>query len=317
METNTLHKVLITGANGFVGQALLKAMLKQNISVVAAVRASGARVNDDSEQIEVGDLSAQQDWTLALGGVESIVHTAARVHVMNDTDSEPLNVFRQINTDATLNLARQAAQAGVKRFIFLSTIKVNGETTQSGFPFCEQINSLPTDPYAVSKWEAERGLIQIARNTGMEVVIIRPPLIYGPGVKGNFATMMKWLKRGVPLPLGAVHNRRSLLALDNLVSFILLCLEHPKAANETFVLADGVDISTTQLLEKIAHAMKKSPRLLPVPVSWMIFVANLLGKQAVAERLFGSLQIDITKAQNKLNWQPPVSMEKQLLNMVD
>lgn len=311
-------KVLVTGANGFIGRALVAALQSSSYKVYAVTRRQQFAVqNSQLVKTVISDLDVDTDWLPHLSGVNAIVHCAARVHVMNDTEVDPLQAFRQVNTYATLNLAKQAAQAGVKRFVFISTIKVNGEQTWPSYPFREEVKSTPIDSYALSKWEAEQGLMQIAKETEMEVVIIRPPLVYGPGVKGNFATMIKWLKKGIPLPLGAIQNQRSLLALDNLVSFIVLCLKHPKAANQAFVLADGEDVSTTQLLNKIARAMDKPARLIPIPTSWMIFAAKLLGKRTVAERLFGSLQIDITKARQRLGWWPVVSMDEQLAKMMD
>ena len=231
---------------------------------------------------------------------------------MHDTSSEPLAEFRKVNTAGTLNLAIQAAEAGVKRFIFISTIKVNGELTARDSAFQVELTAPPVDPYALSKYEAEHGLMSLTQSTGMQVVIIRPPLVYGPGVKANFATIINWLARGVPLPLGAIHNERSLIALDNLLSFIMLCITHPKAGNEIFLISDREDVSTTQLLQKIARALHKKILLVPVSVSGMRFIAKLLGKQDMANRLFTSLQIDSSKATDLLGWQPVISMEEQL-----
>lgn len=307
---------LVTGATGFVGSAFLQHCLKQNVNVVAAVRSVSATLPAVVKQVAVGELSALQDWSAALVSVDVVVHLAARAHVMKDDASDPLSLYRETNTFATLNLARQAAAAGVKRFVFVSSIKVNGEWTEAGKPFTPKDSHIPTDPYGLSKYEAEQGLKAIAAQTGMELVIIRPPLIYGPGVKGNFASMIRWVQKGVPLPLGAVHNQRSLVALDNLVSFIDLCCTHPKAANETFLIADGFDVSTTELLHKVAQSLGVSARLIPVPVSWMRFAAKLLGKEAVANRLFGNLQVDARKARELLGWQPVVTMDVQLKKMV-
>jgi nucleoside-diphosphate-sugar epimerase len=263
----------------------------------------------------VGDLSASQDWSQALDGVDVVVHCAARAHVMKDTTQDPLAVYRESNTHATLNLAKQAVQAGVKRFVFVSSIKVNGEWTEQAKPFTPNDTPIPTDPYGISKYEAEQGLKQIAQETGLEVVIIRPPLIYGKGVKGNFASMVRWIQKGVPLPLGAVHNQRSLVALDNLVNFMQLCCVHPKAANETFLIADSEAVSTTELLRRVARAYQVPARLIPIPVSVMTIAANLLGKGAVANRLFGNLQVDSRKARELLGWKPVVTMEAQLAKM--
>ncbi len=305
-------RVLLTGASGFVGQALLTTLRKESRETVVSLRYPSTVVPEEIPRYVLGDISALTDWSSALETVDIVIHTAARVHVMKDQSADSLTHFRNTNTWATLNLARQAADSGVKRFIFLSSIKVNGETTLPGKPFQPDDCFVPTDPYALSKYEAEQGLLKLAVATAMEVVIIRPPLVYGPGVKANFAAMMKWLNKGIPLPLGAVHNQRSLVALDNLVSFISHCIEHPKAANEIFLISDGEDVSTTQLLQKVAEALGKKSRLVPVPVSWMRFAAKLLGKEAVANRLFGSLQVDISKARELLGWEPVITMEAQL-----
>jgi len=247
-----------------------------------------------------------------LKSVDVVIHTVARVHVMNDSGNDLLADFRKVNTDATLNLAKQALRAGVKRFIFISSVKVNGEMTECGEPFQPDNSFVPTNPYGLSKYEAEQGLLALAKETGIEVVIIRPPLVYGPGVRANFATMMCWVDKGVPLPFGAIHNQRSLVALDNLVSFIIYCTDHPKAANEVFLISDGKDVSTTELLQKVAKALGKKAWLIPVPVSWMTFIAKLMGKDDVVNRLFGSLQVDSSKARELLGWQPVITMDEQL-----
>lgn len=311
-ETVVRPKILITGATGFVGSALVAELVRSNAAVVAAVRQNKASLPEQVRQYPMGDLSADINWSNALEEVEVVIHLAARVHVMQDGAMDPLAEFRKINKGATLNLARQAAEADVKRFIFLSSIKVNGEITQPGEFFSPDDRFVPTDPYGLSKQEAEQGLLELARETGMEVVIIRPPLVYGPAVKGNFASMMKWIRKGVPLPFGAVHNRRSLVALDNLVSFIICCIGHPKAVNETFLISDGEDVSTTELLQKVAKAFGKKPLLLPVPVSLMKVVARGLGKGDVADRLFNSLQVDGSKARDLLDWLPVITMAEQL-----
>lgn len=264
-------------------------------------------------------MGAQTDWARVLEqGVDVVVHCAARAHVMHDELANPLTEYRRVNVQGTENLARQAAAAGVRRFVFISSVKVNGEATQPGQPFTPADAPAPQDDYGLSKHEAEQALWQVARDTGMEVVIIRPPLVYGPGVKGNFARMVQWVRQGVPLPLGAVHNRRSLVALDNLVDFITLCASperSPQAANQTFLVSDGDDVSTTELLRRVAHAYGVPVRLLPVPVGLMRGAARLLGKTAVADRLLGSLQVDASKARDLLGWTPPVTMHEQLRKM--
>jgi len=240
-----------------------------------------------------------------------MVHCASRVHIMKDPSANPLEEFRRVNVQGTANLARQAAVAGVRRLVFVSSVKVNGEQTAQGSTFTADDACAPEDPYGISKHEAEQALRQIAAETGMEVVIIRPPLVYGPGVKANFAAMVRWLARGVPLPLGAVtHNRRSLVALDNLVDLITLCLTHPAAANQTFMVSDGEDLSTADMLRRMGNALGRPARLLPVPVGVLKLGAQLVGKPDVFQRLCGSLQVDIAKTRELLGWQPPVSVDE-------
>ncbi|MEO1945338.1 MAG: SDR family oxidoreductase, partial [Candidatus Thioglobus sp.] len=283
-------RVLVTGGTGFIGNSLTTSLLSSNYYVIAAVRNKTNMLPRNTEKIIVEALSSETDWTAALKTVDVVIHCAGRAHVMNNSKRNPLAEFRKVNTEGTLKLARQAAISGIKRFIFISSIKVNGEMTSAYQPFQSNDNYLPTDPYGLSKYEAEQGLLALAKETGMEVVIIRPPLVYGSNVKANFAVMIKWVNRGVPFPFGAIHNKRSLVALDNLVSFIIHCIDHPKAANEVFLISDGEDVSTTTLLRKAAHAFGKKALLLPIPVSLMTFAAKLLGKGDMANRLFGSLQ---------------------------
>ncbi|HRZ09643.1 MAG TPA: NAD-dependent epimerase/dehydratase family protein [Gemmatimonadales bacterium] len=262
----------------------------------------------------VGDLGPSTDWREALAGCGAVVHLAARVHVMSDGAADPLAEYRRVNVAATLALAQQALVAGARRYVFVSSVKVNGEGTQPGRPYHEIDTPAPADPYAISKLEAEEGLLALAASTSMEVVVIRAPLIYGPGVRANFLRMARWLARGLPLPLGAVtENRRSLLGLDNLVDLILLCLQHPRAANQVFLAADGEDLSTTELLRRTAAALGVHPRLVPVPPAILEAGAAVLGKRAVVDRLCGSLQVDIGKARRVLGWRPPVSVDEGLL----
>ncbi len=251
-------------------------------------------------------------------GIEVVIHAAARAHIMRDEALDPLAEYRRVNVAGTLNLARQAASTGVRRFVFVSSIKVNGESTQPGRPFIADDTPAPEDAYGISKAEAEAGLWEIARATGMELVIVRPVLVYGPGVKGNLASMMRWVRRGVPLPLGAVtRNRRSLVALDNLVDFLAVCAVHPKAANQVFLISDNEDVSTAKLLQLMAIAAQRPARLLPMPVVLLQWGACLLGKQAVAQRLLGSLQVDIQKNRDLLGWQPPVPAQMAWQKMKD
>jgi nucleoside-diphosphate-sugar epimerase len=234
---------------------------------------------------------------------------------MRDSAADPLTEFRKVNVESTLELARQAAKCYVKRFIFISSVKVNGEQTQPGHPFRPNDAPAPQDPYGISKMEAEAGLRTIAQQTGMEVVIIRPPLVYGPGVKANFASMVKWLQRGAPLPLGAIHNRRSLVALDNLVDLIITCIDHPAAANQTFMVSDDEDVSTTELLRRMGAALGKPARLLAVPQQVLEWGARIAGKQDMSQRLFSSLQVDIQATRQVLGWTPPVSLDQGLLQV--
>ena len=305
-------KLLVTGASGFVGSALSRSLDVQRNRVVAGVRERSLKLSSGIMQVPVGDLLPDTNWSDALLGVDVVAHLAARVHIMQDVAADPLAEFRRVNAYGTLNLARQAASAGVRRFVFVSSVKVNGESTLLGHPFSADDEPDPQDPYGNSKHEAEVGLRKLALSTGMEVVIIRPPLVYGPGVKANFASMMAWLLRGIPLPLGAVHNKRSFVALDNLVDLIVTCLEHPAAANQTVLVSDGEDLSTTELLQRIGCALGKPARLVPVPVGVMVVAANLLGKGDVAQRLFGSLQVDSSKARDLLGWTPVVSVDEAL-----
>jgi nucleoside-diphosphate-sugar epimerase len=305
---------LITGATGFVGQALVKHLQSDNNCITAIIRQENQQLNGVANVV-LADLSDIKDFSEALQNKDVVIHLAARVHMMNDDPKSSLVAYRQLNTDVTLNLARQASKAHVKRFVFLSSIKVNGESTRPGNPFLPEDNHIPTDPYGLSKYEAEQGLLQIAEETSMEVVFIRPPLVYGPGVKANFASMMNWVNKGVPLPFGAVHNKRSLVALDNLVDFIALCVDRdksPKAANQLFLISDGENVSTTELLQKVGKAFNKKSMLLPIPVWLMTFMAKLLGKGDVANRLFGSLQVDSSKARDLLGWKPVTTMDEQL-----
>jgi nucleoside-diphosphate-sugar epimerase len=300
-------KVLLTGANGFVGSAISEALIRHGHGVVATTRHKFAKA------IPVGPIDRQTDWSFAMTGCDAVVHTAARVHQLHDDASDRLAAFRAVNVEGTLQLARQANEAGVRRLILVSSVKVLGEATAPGQSFRHGDPSAPLDPYAISKHEAEVGLNEFAASNGMQVVIVRPPLIYGPGVRANFAAMMRAVQRGLPLPLGAVtHNRRSLVALDNLVDLLITCINHPAAANQTFLVSDGEDLSTTDLLRRMGQAMGKPARLLPVPPALLRAGASLLGKGDVAQRLLGSLQVDITHTRDTLGWAPPISVDEGL-----
>jgi len=307
-------KICLTGSSGFIGSAIVESLKSLEVKPLLLVREKSS-VAADSEvaEIDLEDLSSFDPGIL--NGFDVLIHTAARSYIMKDEVLDPLAEYRRINCRATLELARIAANAGVKRFVFLSSIKVNGEFTEPGKPFVANSNHIPDDPYGLSKCEAEKGLLEFAENSGMEVVIIRPPLVYGPGVKGNFASMVSWVKKGIPLPFGAIHNRRSLVALNNLVDFIILCgrrNKSPKAANEVFLISDGKDVPTSELLRKIANSCKVKSRLMPVPVSWMQFIAKMLGIGRISDRLFGNLQVDSSKARDLLNWSPVINMDEQL-----
>jgi len=308
--------ILLTGATGFVGSRLADLLLhRTSHQLTSAVRRQGTVVC--GQEVVVDSLNADTDWSKAVLNQEVVIHAAARAHVMSDQSSDPIEEYRKVNVEGTLNLARQSVEAGVQRFVYISSIKVNGEQTAPGKPFTERDAPAPSDPYGVSKMEAEEGLMELARNTELEVVIVRPPLVYGPGAKGNFASMLNLVTRQLPLPLGSVNNKRSLVALDNLVDLIITCVEHPAAANQVFLVSDGQDVSTTELFRAVARAMGKSSRLLPIPASVLVIGAAVLGKKAVAQRLLGSLQVDISKARDLLDWEPPLSLEEGLFKAVE
>jgi nucleoside-diphosphate-sugar epimerase len=284
----------------------------EKLQVRAAARRDIPAMPPQVDVVRVGDLSADTDWSKAVCEIDVVVHTAARVHIMRDISPNPLVEFRRINVDGTVNLARQAAKAGVRRFIFMSSVKVNGERTVGDRPFKADDLAAPIDAYGISKHEAEVALMELGRETGLEVVIIRSVLVYGPGVKANMLSMMKWLHRGIPLPLGAMHNKRSLVALGNLVDLIVTCVRHPAAANQVLLVSDGEDLSTTALLRKAAGAMGKHAVLIPTP-AWMLrLTARLVGKEEIARRLCDSLQVDIDRTRRLLGWTPPIPVEVAL-----
>jgi nucleoside-diphosphate-sugar epimerase len=301
----TAPKVLVTGAGGFVGEAVvLRLLVDKKFSPIAVVRGA-SRLHGLCPAIT---FDLRHTVLPDLGDVQVVIHAAARVHVMNETCVDALTEFRKVNVEGTLRLARHAVQSGVKRFIFISSIKVNGESTIVGQPFTADDQPRPLDPYAISKFEAEEALMQIGQSTGMEVVIIRPPLVYGPGVKANFLSLLSLANTGIPLPLGAIRNQRSLVAIGNLVSFVITCIDHPRAVNQRFLVSDGQDLSTTQLLQQLSNALGKRVRLLPIPEQLLKLAAFILGKQAVVQRLCSSLQLDIAKNRELLAWVPPVNM---------
>ena len=303
-------RFLVTGATGFVGRALCTELAQRKHDVHCAVR---RLAGSDGRYFELGDISPSTNWFGALEGVDAVVHLAARAHIMHEGAVNPLGEFRKVNVAGTEHLARAAAASGAKRFVYVSSIGVNGAQTAVGKPFSEVDQPNPHNAYALSKWEAEQGLLRIAAETGLEVVIIRPPLVYGFNAPGNFGSLMRAVQRGWPLPLGAVHNQRSLVALDNLVNFIVTCIAHPQAANQTFLVSDGQDLSTTELVHGMAQAAAVPVRLLPVPVWALQAGASLLGKGDAVQRLCGNLQVYISKARSLLGWVPPVTVEEGLM----
>lgn len=310
-------RVMVTGANGFVGKALCRTLSRKGYIVRGSLRTKDkfAEIPYCTEHFAVGEVDANTDWSETLNKVDIVIHLASRVHVMQDTSINPLDEYKSINTDGTKRLAEMAVKAGVWRLIFLSTIKVNGEQTTHQ-PFIEDDLLYPQDPYAISKWEAELALKLISAETGLEVVILRLPLVYGPNVKANFLRLLKWVNKGVPLPLAMVNNKRSLIYLGNLVDAISLCIVHPSAAGQTFLVSDGQDISTPDLIRMIAKAMGKMPRLLPIPSALLKTLGKIAGKNPEIERLINSLQINSSKIRNLLSWKPPYTMEEGISKTV-
>ena len=304
--------VLVTGGTGFVGSALARRLASEGRAVRITSRHSAAVPAPGIEVVHGLALAADTRWQAALAGVDCVVHAAARVHVMHDTATSPLEAFRRINVDGTLALARQAADAGVRRFVFMSSIKVNGESTEPGRRFRADDVPNPIDPYGISKREGELALQRLAADSGLEVVVIRPPLVYGPGVKANFRTLLRWVARGVPLPLGAIDNARSMVALDNLVDLIVACIDRPEAAGATFLVSDDEDLSTPELLRRCGRALQRPARLVPVPAGWLRGAARLAGRPELALRLCGSLQVDIGPTRERLGWRPPTSVDAAL-----
>jgi nucleoside-diphosphate-sugar epimerase len=303
-------KILLTGASGFVGRRLALTLIKKDVALICSVRKPMEIAGADCRV--VGDLSMNTDWRHCLEEVDTVIHCAARVHVMQDQESDPLKLFRQVNVAGTLQLAKQAAAAGVKQFIFLSSVKVNGEETGLGSAFTEDCEPQPLDPYGISKFEAEQALFELGRKTGMAITVIRPPLVYGPGVGANFLSMLLWIKRGIPLPFGRIRNQRSFVYIENLVSLMTCCIHNPRAANQVFLVSDGRDMSTTELLKKSAASFSVPSRLFPFPPSLLKLLAKLFGKKSIADRLCQSLQVDISKANRILNWTPPYTVEQGL-----
>lgn len=307
-----MEKILVTGATGFVGKALCKSMALNGWHVRGTVRSAEqtAGLPSGVEVVQIKTIGADTDWSDVLARVDAVVHLAARVHVMNDTSSYPLSAFRLVNVAGTERLARMAAIKGVKRFVYISSVKVSGEGREK--PFTEYSIPAPEDPYGVSKWEAEQVLHKVAKDTGLEVVILRPPLVYGPGVKANFMSLLKLLDRAIPLPLSSINNLRSLIYVGNLVDAIITCITHPMAVGQTYLVSDGEDVSTPELIRRVAAALGRPARLFPFPPFLMRLAAKPFGKSDAVERLVNSLTIDSSKIRRELGWKPPYTMEQGL-----
>lgn len=307
----TARTTLVTGASGFVGQLLSAELLSRGHMVRVALRDSGFAPPSGATISKIFSIDAETDWTSALRGVGTVIHLAARVHVMNEVSSDPLAEFRKVNLQGTENLARQAASAGVKRLVYVSSIKVNGEGRDEP-PYTESDAADPKDPYGISKWEAEQALHRIAQETGLEVVIVRPPLVYGPGVKGNFISLFKAIDKGLPLPLAGARNARSLVYVGNLVDALITCATHPDAAGQTYLVSDGKAVSTAELVREIACALERPDRSFYFPPAILHALAGLLGKTAQVGRLFGSLRVDSSKLSQQLDWTPPYTLQQGL-----
>jgi nucleoside-diphosphate-sugar epimerase len=311
-------KILVTGASGFIGLALVKSLsLVKHFEVVGLVRSTKNRLDNPNIEYRLGELGRTPDTKLDLTDIDIIVHTAGRAHVMKEDTLNAVEEFRRVNTKATLDLARSASESGVKRFIFLSSIKVNGDRTTLGSPFSSTSEAKPKDAYGVSKYEAEKGLRKISKDKNLEVVIIRPPLVYGPGVKGNFNTILKFMSSGIPLPLASIKkNKRSMVSLANLISLIIKCCDHPNAKNKTFLVSDNSDVSTAELFRKVGDVVGRPARLFHCPERLLLFIAKLFGKNDKVQRVLGTLQVDISQTCRELDWQPPQQLEDGLKELI-
>lgn len=309
------QRFLISGANGFVGRALCKEAVSRGFSVRGATRAY-TNLQDGVECVAIGDIDDSTDWHNALSNCDVVIHLAARVHVMYESSKDPLSAFRKVNVAGTKQLAQSAAARGIKRMVYVSSIKVNGECTNGGHQFSEQDKPSPHDAYGVSKWEAERALQQVALETGLEVVIVRLPLVYGEGVKGNFAQLLRAVACGIPLPLAQVNNQRDFLYLGNLVDALITCAMHPAAANQTYFVSDGEAVSTPDLLSRVAEALGVSARLFYVPLWILKMAGRLTGRTNQLGRLVSSLQVDSGKIRRELGWVPPFTLQEGLNEMV-
>lgn len=300
--------MLVTGTNGFVGHPLCAQLTNHGFVLRRAVR----HATEVADSVPVGDIGPDTDWSAALQEVECVIHLAARVHVMQETSADPLSEFRRTNVMGTEHLARSAAAGGVKRLVYVSSIKVNGEETPGSIRYTETGAPAPQDPYGRSKWEAEQALHRVATETGLEVVVVRPPLVYGAGVKGNFLQMLGAVARGLPLPLGSVGNQRDLVYVGNLVDALITCATHPAAAGQTYLVCDGESVSTPELLRRLAKAMNVPARVFPFPPAMLKLAGGMLGKSAQVERLLGSLQVDSGKIRRELAWRPPYTLQQGL-----
>lgn len=307
----TGKQVVVTGANGYVGSHCCAALKQAGYIVRGTIRTAQPL---DVETFVTGDVGPDTDWTHALDGADVVIHTAARVHIFDETEPDSLAAFRRVNVAGTIRLAQQAAAAGVKRFLFISTVGIFGQKTPPDIPFTEKSPPHPYNPYAQSKWEAEQHLQSL--NADMEIVIVRAPLVYGPGAPGNFDRLVRWVSKGVPLPLGGLNNRRSFVGIDNLVDFLVLCVEHPAAAGQTLLVTDGEDLSTTQLIQHLARAQGKNILLIPVPPHPVRWALQLLGRQRLADQLYGSLVIDSSQTRQLTGWTPPVAVAEGLRRAV-
>jgi nucleoside-diphosphate-sugar epimerase len=306
-----LNKIVVTGANGFVGTALTKKLISEEWVVTRGVRSeSDLHGVAGVSTFEIGNIDKNTDWKTALRGIDAVVHTAARVHVMKDTPADPLKAYRRVNVHGTMKLARQAAVSGVRRFVFISTIKVNGEENTAAYK--ETDKPAPLDPYGISKLQAEKELSKLASETGMEVVVLRPPLVYGPGVKANFLKLLQTVDRGPPLPFAGVKNKRSLIYVENLVDAIVACVRHPNASNQTYLVSDGEDVSTPELIRMISALFNKRPRLFSVPGLCLHIASRISGKGPTMDRLIGSLTVDTAKITEELDWRPPFTLQEGL-----
>jgi nucleoside-diphosphate-sugar epimerase len=314
---NNNRTVLITGATGFIGKILSDRLLENDVEVNGTILASEtvASLSKGVRPVTISPLGPDTDWTNVLQGIDTIIHLAARVHVMDDTSLDPLAEFRRVNVVGTERLARDAARVGVKRMVFISSVKVNGEETEASYSTYSV--PAPTDPYGISKWEAEQCVRQIEAETGLEVVIVRPTLVYGPGVKANFLKMLATIKKGIPLPLASINNRRSLIYVGNLVDALALCASHPDAAGKTYLVSDGEDVSTPELIRRTASALDVQARLLPFPPTLMRLMGGITGKSSAVNRLLGSLTVDSSAIRRELGWKPPFTMEQGLAATAD